>query len=206
MSSVKAANTIVKYKVGKNQFEIICKPGTVQLFRDGKIGYDKVMQADVVFTNASKFLKAGDTELINSFETSNQEECIKTILIKGEFSLTKKEMQDKVDIKRRELLHLMHKHYHDPRSSPAIPHPEARLVAVLDEMKYHVDPFESCEKQLKVIDKKITDFIPVKRMPLVESDYEEAKNFLTSRKAGKDSRKEKLQKKDYVASVEVNDS
>ena len=39
---------LVRYKSGKHQFEVACKPGTVLQYRAQKIGFDKVLESDVV--------------------------------------------------------------------------------------------------------------------------------------------------------------
>jgi ribosome maturation protein Sdo1 len=55
---------IVKYKDKKNTFEVLCKPGTVLKYREGKLGIDKVLFAETVFKNYAKGDKPLKSELM----------------------------------------------------------------------------------------------------------------------------------------------
>jgi len=42
---------IVRIKKGKVTFEVMVKPGEVQKYRKGEVGFDGVLFADIVFKN-----------------------------------------------------------------------------------------------------------------------------------------------------------
>lgn len=54
---------LVRFKRGKHSFEVMTNVGSAQKFRDGKLGLDNVLQADVVWTNQSKGERAKGSEL-----------------------------------------------------------------------------------------------------------------------------------------------
>ena len=156
---------VVKYKDGKTQYEALVKPGSVEPYRNGKLGIDNVLMADVIFSNASKSDRAKDADLQNTFGTTDQMACLKVILDKGNFSLTKKEIQEKMEGKRREILNYLHKYYWDPTKTPPIQHPLTRIENALEVMKFRIDPYESVTQQLKAVIKQLPNHLPVKPMP-----------------------------------------
>lgn len=152
---------IVRYKVDKQQFEVLVKPETVQKYREGKLGLSNVLFADSIFKNHSKAEKAKEAELQSAFNTSNVEECIKVILEKGEAHLTTAERKAKMDAKRLEIINYIHKYYIDPKSKT--PHPVTRIESVLDSLKMRIEPDESAERQAQDIIKKMVEVIPLKK-------------------------------------------
>jgi hypothetical protein len=98
-----SATQLVRYKHGKNTFEVMTHVGATQKFRDGKLGLDNVLQADVIWTNQSKGERAKGAELKESFDTEDLMECIKTILAKGEIQLTAAERREMLEAKRKEI-------------------------------------------------------------------------------------------------------
>jgi len=110
---------VVRYKVGKSNFEILTKPGSVLKYREGKLGWDNVPFADVVYKNQAKGDKASAIELKAAFKTENENESMKIIAEKGELQLTTGERKDKVDKKRAEVINYIHKYYTDPKSKKA---------------------------------------------------------------------------------------
>jgi ribosome maturation protein SDO1 len=162
MSSGKTNSIVCKLKKNGNIYEILCKPGTINLYRQNKLGIDNTIISDEIFSNSSKFNKVTQASLKKDFGTDNKLECIKIILKDGVFPLTKEEITTLNDAKRKEIINYLHKYYLDPRVVPAIPHPESRLDTVLDQMKIKVDYNISLERQLRDILKFLPEFIPIK--------------------------------------------
>lgn len=153
----------VRFKGGKSNitFEILCHPGTVLKYREGQMGIDKVLFADIVYKNFSTGDRAKDTELIEAFGTANTSDCIKKILDEGEYHLSTKERQELVEKKRREMITFVHKNYTDPRTKT--PHPLSRVEQVFKDMKLNVDPYKPAEKQVQEIYSKLVEKIPLKK-------------------------------------------
>lgn len=163
---------IVKYKKNGNLFEVLCKGGTIEPFRNGKCNIEKCLVADEIFKNSSKFDKAKSSDLKKAFGTENKMECIHKILMEGDFPLTKDEINTKTKQKHDEIVNYIVKYYHDASKDPVIPHPQSRIEAVLQEMRIKIDPNDPVQNQLKPIIKKLPDFLRVKPVgaPIVEAE------------------------------------
>ena len=151
----------VRYKSGKNTFEILCHPGTVLKYRDGQLPFDKVLFADTVYKNFGTGDRAKETELVEAFGVADQHTCAQKILEEGEYSLSTKERQELVEKKRREMITFVHKNYTDPRTKT--PHPLVRVEQVFQDLKLNVDPFKPAEKQVADIFSKLVEKIPLKK-------------------------------------------
>jgi len=152
----------VRYKVGKDSFEILTKPGAVLKFKDGKLGFGNVLFADEIFADQNKGQRANEPDLIKVFGTSNVEEVAKKIIELGDLQLTASERKEKVDKKRAEMVNYIHKYYIDPRTK--CPHPVLRIENAFEELKITVDPDTPAERQLqeKVL-RRLPEVLPVKR-------------------------------------------
>lgn len=152
----------VKLKKGKDSFEILCKPATVEPYREARLGIDKCLVVDEVFKNSQKLIKYKESELKQAFGTDDKMEIIKTILSEGTFPLTKDEVNKKITEKRGQTIQYIKKYYHDPRGEVVMPHPETRITGALDTMRYKFDPYETVENQVKEIMKTFPTILPVK--------------------------------------------
>lgn len=156
---------LVRYRWGKHTFEVMTQLGSVQKWRDGKLGLDNVLQSDVIWKNQSKGDKANAAELKEAFQTENNGECLKIILQKGEIQLTTVERREQVEQKRREIIQFIHKYYTDPRTNT--PHPVTRIDAALTETKFRVDGDIPAEKQVQEALKKLPEVIPLRRSEIL---------------------------------------
>jgi rRNA metabolism SBDS family protein len=159
-------NLVVRYKHAGQTLEVLAKPNTMKPYREGKTTVDQVLAAEEIFSNASKFQKAKVSEFKKCCGTDSKEACFKIILDNGEFSLSKKEMNEMIDAKKAEIINYLHKYYHDPTKNPVIPHSISRLEIALNEMNIRIDPHLPLKNQLKPIVKKLPDILPVKPVNL----------------------------------------
>ena len=143
---------IVRYKKGKHSFEILTKPGSVRLFLTGKLGWDKVLSADAIFTNSKKGNIARNQDLITVFGTDDVNKCAETMVREGEAQVSVAERKEDIAVHRRQILEYLHKTYVD---QAGLPHPMVRLETVLDEAKIKVDPAVSVYKQSEEVIKKM---------------------------------------------------
>ena len=134
-------NLVVKLKKGGSTFEVLCKPNSMEPYREGKLSLDKVLQIEEIFKNASKFDKVKNTDLKKAFGTDDKAACILTILQEGTYPLSKKEMTAKVEQKRREIVNYLHNYYQETLkdgSGTVRPHPVTRIEGVLKDMKVNI--------------------------------------------------------------------
>jgi len=165
-------NIVVRLKQNNVTLETLVKPGTMKPYREGKSKIENVLVAEEVFINASKFQRAKSSDMKKCCKTDDKIECLKMILDNGTFPLSKNELQEMVEGKRKEIVNYIHKYYHDPRGEIAIPHPVSRIESTLNEMKVRIDPHEPVRQQLKPIIKKLPEVLPVKPMnPPSDQEY-----------------------------------
>ena len=162
--SAKGGNVICKLKSanGKLTLEIICNPGKITPYREGKIGLGEAVVAEEIFTNASKFQKAKEAEINLVTGGLSGRAALEAILKRGTFPLTRDELNSMCLQKRTEIVNHIHTRYHDPRPNIPLPHPISRIENVLETMKVRIDPNESAEWQLKRILKTLPEYLPIK--------------------------------------------
>lgn len=136
---------IVRYQKGKHKFEVLCKPGLPLQFRENKIGWDKVLMIDMVFTNSSKGDRAGGAELTEIFGTDNMDECCKKIVMEGDIQLTQQERDKFYEEARKQIVFFIHKNYIDPKTK--LPHPPDRIDHAMTEIKFKIDPNKDAKSQ-----------------------------------------------------------
>eukprot|EP00339_Tiarina_fusa_P006065 CAMPEP_0117030582 /NCGR_PEP_ID=MMETSP0472-20121206/22063_1 /TAXON_ID=693140 ORGANISM="Tiarina fusus, Strain LIS" /NCGR_SAMPLE_ID=MMETSP0472 /ASSEMBLY_ACC=CAM_ASM_000603 /LENGTH=262 /DNA_ID=CAMNT_0004738697 /DNA_START=23 /DNA_END=811 /DNA_ORIENTATION=- len=156
---------LVRYKQGKNNFEIMVKPGTVKKYKNGELDINSVIETDVIFKNQSKGDRANTTDLANVFETEDNMACIKIILEKGDVQLSAAERKAILDKKRSEIVNYVHKYYVDPKTK--LPHPTLRIERAIEELKFRISPDQPGERQAQELVKKLPDVLPIKKCEIV---------------------------------------
>lgn len=160
-----STNITVKYTKGKTTFEILCHAGTVEKFRDNKLGLDNVLVTDDIYKNLQKGEKAKSSELMAVFGTSNMRECLETMIRSGEYQISVAERREKVEQKRNEIIHYIHNNHIDPKTNR--PHPLTRIQNAMDQIKPIIDPSKSAEFQSKEILKKMVGHLALKKSVMV---------------------------------------
>jgi len=129
------------------------KQGAVTKFKEGKLGFNNVCSTTTIFTNSKKGEQAKESDLMDVFETTNEEEVCKLILKMGTLQLTAKEREAKVQQKRQQILHHIHSNWEDPKSK--LPHPMLRLENAFKASKCKVDVEGDAMKQAEDAVKKM---------------------------------------------------
>eukprot|EP01095_Lingulamoeba_sp_RSL-Kostka_P010206 TRINITY_DN3635_c1_g1_i1.p1 TRINITY_DN3635_c1_g1~~TRINITY_DN3635_c1_g1_i1.p1 ORF type:complete len:260 (+),score=83.05 TRINITY_DN3635_c1_g1_i1:75-854(+) len=154
---------LVRYKVNRNNFEVMVNPGAVMKYRKKTItDIQEVIYSDVIYKNQSKAEQASEADLSQGFETEDVMACIEIILQKGEVQLTSAERKAKVEKKRLEIINFIHQNYVDPASKKPIP--VVRIENALETMKFKPDGNIPTDKQLAKLLKKLPEYIPLKKM------------------------------------------
>ncbi len=146
------SNQIVRYKKGKAFFEINTKPGSVRLFLSGKLGWDKVLAVDAIFTNLKKGNVAKSSELKTIFGTDDINKCAEIIVREGDVQVSAQERKADIETHRNQVLSYMHRSYVDQNGGA---YPLARLELILEEAKVQINPASSIHKTTEEIIKKM---------------------------------------------------
>lgn len=154
--------TVVKYK----GLELLCKAETVAKYREGKLKADDCLLAEIIFKNASKADQASSSDLKKVFDTDNLDNCIKTMLNKGSFPLTKNELKEKVLQKRKKLCTLLNDTYVNPKNS--LPYTITMWDSILTEYKITVDPDTPVDTQMNDVKKKLLGKVAMSKVDQME--------------------------------------
>lgn len=152
---------IVKLRKNKNVFEILAYTGTIEKYRGNLIGWDKVYVVENVFKNVKKGDLYTQLELEQAFSTTNMQEIMQIIAMKGEYQLSSEERKNKMDQKRKQVVNFIHTNYINPKTN--ICHPITAIESALNSLKIRIDMNESAEKQVQLIVKKLPVILPIKK-------------------------------------------
>jgi len=150
-----------KMNVKGFNFEILVDCEKAMDFRQGKkVDLDDAVVTFDIFKDIKKGEKANEHDIKSLFGDLNKREIIKKIILNGDVQLTK-EYKDKLrEEKRKNIIDLIHRYSINPVNN--LPHPPARIEAVLEEGKIKIDEFKKAEEQIKEIIGKIKHILPIK--------------------------------------------
>lgn len=127
--------SMVKLKKERKRFEIACYQNKVQDYRKGvEKDLDEVLQIHQVFMNVNKGLVASKEDLQKCFGSTDIDEIIKEILMRGEIQLSEKERQLMVNKVNNEMLTLISAKCINPKSKKR--YPPTMIHKALVELKF----------------------------------------------------------------------
>ncbi|MHA1167081.1 MAG: ribosome assembly factor SBDS [Candidatus Hodarchaeales archaeon] len=159
-----SGKSIARLKRGNKKFEIIIDPELAFKYRTGQLKLEQLdmhelLEIDIVFTDASKGIKASREELDLFGENLTTNEISRIIMDKGEVQLTQAQRQELSDKKKRWIINFIARNSLDPKTK--YPHPPARIENAITKAKARVDPFEPAESQARRIIKEIQHILPI---------------------------------------------
>jgi ribosome maturation protein SDO1 len=197
---------IVRLKTHGQDFEILVDCNNAIAVRENKqVNMKDVLAAMKIFSDAKKGLEASETTMKQIFQTDDLEEIAKQIIKKGDLQLTSEYKNSLREIKRKQIINMIHRNGVDPTTHA--PHPVTRIENALEEIKFHVDEFTSVEEQMQDALKKLKVIIPirfeVKELAVkIGPDYA-AKAYATVKKFGTILKEEWQNNGYWVAVVEM---
>ncbi|MBS7639353.1 MAG: ribosome assembly factor SBDS [Candidatus Bathyarchaeia archaeon] len=152
--------TIARISIGGENYEILVKPDPALSFRSGRqISLSEILVTDVIFTDASKGLRAPEKKLKETFGTTDPLEIAKIILKKGTLQLTAQQRRQMIEEKRRQIIDFISRNAVDPRTK--LPHPPTRIEQALEQIHFPIDPFKSVEEQANEAIKALRTILPL---------------------------------------------
>lgn len=142
--------------------EILCKPGTILGYRNGKLPMSNVVITDdAIYKSVKNGNVASDNDLTKAFGSLLPlNECLDIMLQKGDFQMTTKERQELTDKRYAQLLEYFHQNFVDPKTNS--PHPIVRLEATFKQIKAKVNYSMPFDKNAEDIRKNILGVLPIK--------------------------------------------
>ncbi|MBI4153906.1 ribosome assembly factor SBDS [Candidatus Woesearchaeota archaeon] len=152
---------IARLKKGSSIFELFVDCDRALAFREGKnIPLDEVIVAPKVFKDAKKGEHASENELLKVFKTSDVNAIVQVILKEGDVQLTTEHKARLREMKRKELVNLIHVNAIDPKTGH--PHPPQRIEAAMEQAKVKVDEMKSAYQQMESAVRKLTEILPLR--------------------------------------------
>jgi ribosome maturation protein SDO1 len=155
-----------KFTVGRlvldgERFEVLVNPDPALEFKMGRpVSMEKVLASDVIYSDASKGLRASAEKLRRYFRTEVASEVAAEILRRGELQITAEQRRRLIEDKRRQIVAFIAKNYVDPGTG--LPHPITRIEQALEEAKASIDPFRPAEEQAKAVIERLRAILPLK--------------------------------------------
>ena len=152
---------IARLKARGQNFEILVDCEGALALREGRnVDIRDVLAAMKIFSDSRKGLEASHHVMQEIFETSDPLEVSKRIIKEGEIQITA-EYRNKIrEIKKRQIINLIHRNGVDPKTH--YPHPVTRIENALEEVKFHVDEYAPVEQQMQDALKKLKIILPIK--------------------------------------------
>ena len=153
--------TVVKLTIGNDRFEILVKPDPALEYKLGKrTDLSSVLVSDEIYSDANKGSRVAVDKLNKHFKTSDSNEILKQILLKGELNLTTDQRRKMVEDKRKQIVQYINKNFVDPKTK--LPHPVQRIENALEDVRVTIDPFKKAEDQVKSIVDSLRKILPLK--------------------------------------------
>ena len=157
----KVSFNLARYSHGGEKFEVVVDPDKVIAFKNGTLkDVKEALTSEKVFSDAKKGMIAPDSSLTRSFETTDPLKVAEIILMKGKVQLTSEYRDNLRDIKKRQIIDLIHRNSIDPRTSA--PHPVQRIENAFTQAKVKIDEHKNAEDQLDEIRKKLQPIMPIR--------------------------------------------
>ncbi|MEM4267530.1 MAG: ribosome assembly factor SBDS [Candidatus Woesearchaeota archaeon] len=151
---------IARFKTQGIVFEVLVDCDLALALKGGQsVDMHDVLAVQKVFNDARKAMVAPENQLIQIFGTSDVFSVAKDIIIKGEVQITAEHRAKILEEKRKRILYTIHKNGVDPKTH--LPHPITRLELAFEEAKIRIDEYQSEEKQIKEILKKLRPILPI---------------------------------------------
>ena len=129
---------IAKIKKNGQNFEILIDSNLAIAFKSNPNNDIKeILAAEKIFADAKKGMDSSPIALKQAFGTDDPLEVAKEIILKGDVPLTAEYKQELRDVKRKQIINMIHRNAVDPKTH--IPHPPGRIEAAMDEAKVHID-------------------------------------------------------------------
>ena len=153
-------STTVRLIVGNDKFEILVKPDLALEYKLGKRNdLSSVLISDEIYSDANKGSRISTDKLNKHFKTTNSNEVIKQILLKGELNLTTDQRRKMVEEKRKQIIQYINKNFVDPKTK--LPHPIQRIENGLEDIRVIIDPFKKAEDQIKLVVDSLRKVLPL---------------------------------------------
>lgn len=160
MVSVDTA-VVAKLKKGGLTFEVLVDCDLAIALKEGKdVNINDVLASEDIFSDSRKGLRASASQLKQIFNTDNHEDAARDIITKGIVQITAEHKAKLIEEKKKRIVNLIHVNGVDPKTK--LPHPIKEIESAFEKGNIRIDEFESVERQVQQILKRIQSVLPLK--------------------------------------------
>lgn len=147
--------------IGGTKFEILVDPDKALEFKRGaQIDVREILAYPVVYKDTKTSESVSTADLQKAFGTADPVKAAERIIKNGDIQLTTEQRRTMVEQRRVQIAAIISKKGVNPQTNA--PHPQARIMAVMDQAGVMVDPFADAESQVDKTLKAIKTIIPIK--------------------------------------------
>jgi len=164
MESIKSEKikfNIARLKKAGQIFEINVDPDLAVKFKKGELtNLREVLKAEQIFSDTKKGEMASETQLQETFKTTDPLQIAEIIIKQGEIQLTSEFRSEEREKKKKQILDIINKNAINPTTK--LPHPLQRLELAFDEAKVQINEHQSAEEQVDHILDQLRPILPIK--------------------------------------------
>jgi ribosome maturation protein SDO1 len=150
-----------RLKTHGTTFEVLVDPdGALALKRGDNVNLEEILAVEDIFENASRGDRSAEEDLTKAFGTTDAIVIAKTIITKGEISLTADQRKRFIENKRRQVIEVIARNAINPQTRT--PHPPGRIDQAMTEARVNIDPSKSTDELVKIAMKAIRPLIPIR--------------------------------------------
>jgi ribosome maturation protein SDO1 len=147
-------------KQGK-RFEIIVDPKLAWRFKQGEaIEIREIVRGDTIFEDALRSKKCHVEDLETVFQTTDEIEIARQILLEGALQLTTEQRRDFLEKKTRQIIDIIVRNCINPKTG--LPHPPARIEAAMKQANVSIDSTRSAEEQVRDVVQALEPLLPIR--------------------------------------------
>lgn len=147
--------------VAGQKFEILVDPEKALDFKKGtKTDVQEILAYPVVYKDTKTTEAVASADLQKAFGTTDPVKAAERIIREGEIQLTTEQRRAMVESRRAQIASIIAKKGVNPQTNA--PHPQQRILGVMDQVGVMIDPFADAESQVDKVLKAIKVVIPIK--------------------------------------------
>ena len=153
-------DTLVRLRSGKLIFEtMVDLDNAMKLKRGDDIDISEVIRDNSIYTDQKKGMKAGNSELEIAFNTTDFNEIVRKLILKGQVEVTKEFRDEKLENRRKQVVDFLVRNSIDSRTGR--PFTPETIENALKEGGAKIED-KSVEKQMKGIVESLSKVVPIK--------------------------------------------
>ena len=151
---------VAKMKKAGTTFEVVIDPDLAVAFREGKVSdVREALKAERIFLDPRKGIAAGETQLQQAFDTTDELQIAATIIKEGFIQYTEEHRKQLKEQKLNKIIAIIHRNAIDPGTK--LPHPMNRIAAAIEQGNVRIDDNKPAEEQVQEVLKQLRPIIPI---------------------------------------------